>query len=251
MFLAFLFIVLLRIAFYAVLVVLGVYIYRQLRVYRQTFQKKYAVKVLVCFCVFVCLCFLGLTEPEVKPRLELSSVVNMYTFLEGIESNGIYYDFDIGYASGYTGCVNVNTFKNEQKELFRYGEVDGIEIYYKPYKCYRWGTTTHLPLPIDLLGVPDATDFAEVYLVTEDKIGYIRLDYNNQDFNFGTFFCGIVHPLFVYRPKIDFDDILSNFGNNQGMAKTNQGNQLHQSVVSDGTMSRSQNNQGTAEDSNK
>ena len=207
MFFAFVFIVLLRIAFYAILVALGLYIYRQIGVYRKLSQKKYITKIGGCICVFVCLCFLGLTEPEVKPRIDISTVEKIYTFLEETDTNEMCYDFDVGYVSGYTDLINVNTFENEQKDLFKYGEIDDIEIYYKPYKCYRWDTTTHLPLPFDFFGVPDAADAAEVYLVSGDKVGYIYLDYNY--YNPGIVFSAIVHPSFVYRPKIDFDEIIS------------------------------------------
>lgn len=205
MFLSFVVVALLRIAFYTALVVLGLYIYRHIRIYRELHQKKHIIKIIVCVCVFVCLCFLGFTEPNVKPRIEMSTVENMYNFLEETGSSEEYYDFDVGYASGYTGFVNVNTFEYEKKELFEYGEIGGLEIYYKPYKCYRWDATTHLP--VDFLGIPDVASAAEVYLVSSDKVGYIYLDYNY--YSVGLIFSGIVHPSFVYRPKIDFDDIVS------------------------------------------
>lgn len=202
--LAFFFVVFLRIAFYAVLVVLGLYIYRQTGIYRKLHQKN-VINICGCICIFVCLCILGFTEPEVKPRIDMSTVENMYTFLEETESDETCYNFDVGYVNGYTDFINVNTFENEQRELFKYGEINNIEIYYKPYKCYRWDTTTHLP--VDFLGVPDITSAAEVYLMSGDKVGYIYLDYNY--YNCGIIFSGIVHPSFVYRPKIDFNEILS------------------------------------------
>ena len=227
MFFAFIFIALLRIAFYAILVAIGLYIYKQIRIYKKSPQKKYITKIGGCICVFLCLCFLGLTEPEVKPRIDISTIENMYIFLEQNESNETYCDFDVGYASGYTGFIDENTFKNKQRDLFKYGEIDGIEIYYKPYKCYRWDTTTHLLLPFDFFGVPDAAEAAELYLVCKDKVGYIYLDYN--PYNLGMVFSGIVHPLFVYRPMINFDEIISSItdkrqSSNQGTAGgSNQG----------------------------
>ena len=125
--------------------------------------------------------------------------------------------------------IDENTFKNKQRDLFKYGEIDGIEIYYKPYKCYRWDTTTHLLLPFDFFGVPDAAEAAELYLVCKDKVGYIYLDYN--PYNLGMVFSGIVHPLFVYRPMINFDEIISSItdkrqSSNQGTAGNNQGPML-------------------------
>ena len=216
MFLSFIFVVLLRIAFYTVLVALGLYINRHICVYRKLHQKKHIIKIIVCVCIIVCLCFLGFTEPEVKPRIEMSTIENMYTFLEETGSSEEYYDFDVGYASGYTGFVNVNTFENEKKDLFKYGEIGDLEIYCKPYKCYRWDTTTHLP--VDFLGVPDVASATEVYLVSSDKVGYVYLDYNY--YSVGMIFSGIVHPSFVYRPKIDFDDIV------RQIRRTNQGTVL-------------------------
>lgn len=221
MILSFLFVVLLRIAFYASLVVLGIYIYRQTREYR-TSKKICIIKVLVCIFIFICLCFLGFTEPDIKPRLEMSTVENMYAFLKETGSNEVYYDFDVGYVSGYAGFINENTFENEKEDLLKYGEIDDLEIYCKPYKCYRWDTTTHLP--VDFLGVPDAGSSAEVYLVSSDKVGYINLDYNY--YSVGLLFSGIVHPSFVYRPTIDFDDIVSFLNDQSGNDQSGDGSMI-------------------------
>ena len=212
--------VFLRIVFYVGLGLLCRYIYKQIRIYRTTKDTLRAVKIGGLIALTVCLCVLGFSEPKVKPRIEMSTVKNMYDFLVETESDEIQ-EFDIGSVSGYTCVISEYHFESSKKDLYKCGTVDGIEVYCTAYECTRWETDTHLPLEFDFLGVPDGLDSAVVYLVSSDKVGCVCLDYNY--YSVGMIFVGIVDPSFVYRPKIDFDDIISFYKTEQTAGQVGQG----------------------------
>ena len=205
--------VFLRIVFYVGLGLLCRYIYKQIRIYRTTKDTPRAVKIGGLIALTVFLCILGFSEPKVKPRIEMSTVKNMYDFLVETESDELP-EFDVGYISGYTNVISKYSFECMKKDLYECGAVDSIEVYCKPYECTRWDTTSHLP--VDLLGVPDSPGWADVYLVSNDKVGHIGLYYYNTSINPLLYtFEILIHSSYIYRPIINFDEVISSIKTEQ------------------------------------